>query len=39
MASKIDKLRKLHADKMLDADELDNIAGGNLQETPATASS
>ena len=28
MASKIDELRKLHADKMLDADELDNIAGG-----------
>ena len=31
MASKIDELRKLHADKMLDADELDNIAGGDLR--------
>ena len=32
MASKIDKLRKLHADKMLTADELDNIAGGYAGE-------
>ena len=28
MASKLDKLRKLHADKALTVDELDNIAGG-----------
>ena len=32
MASKLDKLRKLHADKMLDADDLDNIAGGTKAE-------
>ena len=33
MASKIEKLRKLHADKVLDADELDNIAGGFAGES------
>ena len=32
MASKLDKLRAKHADKMLTADELDNIAGGSAWE-------
>ena len=35
MASKIDELRKLHADKALDADELDNIAGGTTVQCAA----
>ena len=39
MASKIDELRKLHADKMLDADELDNIAGGTQGRARTTAGS
>ena len=31
MASKLDKLRKLHADKMLTEDDMDNIAGGQME--------
>ena len=32
MASKLEKLRKLHADKVLTEDDLDNIAGGSAEQ-------